>query len=86
MKLLKDDPFAGSQDKPKYIRIVKYQFEFNDSSSKEISDATRSTKRPFRRRQETGRVYPRKGVATKESLLKEISVHFPQDPEKEVDS
>ena len=92
MKLLKEDPFAGSQDKPKYIRIVKYQFEFNDSSSKEISDATsdmpiaRSTKRPYWRRQETGRVYPRQGVATKESLLKEISVHFRQDPEEADDS
>lgn len=60
--LLESDPFQEDEDPPKYIRIEKYRYEFQqvEKSSKEAQ--------PYWKREYSGRVFPRQGVATIESL------------------
>jgi hypothetical protein len=63
------DPWANSMDqdgkpiKPKYIRVEKWRYRFNQNTG---------PGEPYWIRERIGRFYPRQGVATIESLSTEI--------------
>jgi len=63
MSLLESDPFGDDPNPPKYIRIEKYRFEFFRAEKSCSMGA-----QPYWKREPAGRVFPRQGVATVESL------------------
>jgi hypothetical protein len=60
--LLDSDPFKGGAEGPKFIRIEKYRYKFHKPDRK--SDE----KQPYWTREKIGRVFPRQGVMTLETL------------------
>ena len=66
MSLLASDPFLHEEEPPRYIRIDKYRYEFNKRTHGNDKD------KAYWKREFVGRVYPRQGVATIESLKEMI--------------
>jgi len=73
LKLLRGDPWRNCPDAPKYIRIDSYRYQFHRKQPNE-------TDPPYWDRHFIGRVYPRAGVATVESLKEEIKRRQPSRP------
>jgi len=65
LKLLADDPWDGRPEKPKYIRIDMYRYKFHKPSAGEKDP-------PYWDREFLGRVYPRQGLASADSLKEEV--------------
>jgi len=65
VRLLADDPWAGTDEKPKYIRIDRYRYKFHKRQAGEEDP-------PYWDREYQGRVYPRQGVATIDILKDEV--------------
>jgi NH3-dependent NAD+ synthetase len=60
---LKADPFADEMEGPRYIRIDKFLYKFNDKGK-----GKRHEKEPCWKREMIGRVYPRLEEASKKTL------------------
>jgi hypothetical protein len=60
--LLDSDPFEGEPEGPKFIRVDKYRYEFHKP------DRLNNEEQPYWTRELIGRVFPRQGVATLETL------------------
>ena len=67
MKLLQNDPWKEHAAKPKYIRVDRYRYLFHRSTGK--------GDRAYWDREFVGRVYPRQGLATLDSLRDDIKRH-----------
>lgn len=63
--LMAGDPWNGSCEPPKYIRIDRYYYKFHETSKNEQNP-------PYWDRELLGRFYPRQGLATIESLKGEL--------------
>ena len=63
--LMTGDPWKGSPEPPKYIRIERYRYSFHRPSKDEKNP-------PYWDRELIGNVYPRVGLATLESLRVEM--------------
>ncbi len=63
--LLESDPFRDETDLPTYIRIDRYRYEFCKEKN---AGENEKGKQPYWTREYVGRVFPRQGVATAESL------------------
>lgn len=61
--LLEFDPFHEGEERPKYIKVDKYRYEFYRAEN-----STSTKDHPYWEREYVGRVFPRQGVATAESL------------------
>jgi hypothetical protein len=61
--LLETNPFDNESDPPKYIRIDKYRYWFQKDQSSDGSDGKAYWSREF-----AGRIFPRQGIATVDSL------------------
>ena len=64
--LLANDPFADSEEPPKYICVHVYRYSFHKY------DCNAKGKQPFWDRKRIGQFYPRRGIATVESLKEDI--------------
>jgi hypothetical protein len=62
LSLLDADPFHDDPEPPKFIRVDKYRYEFNKNTKGNDKDNA------YWKREYVGRVYPRQGIATIESL------------------
>jgi len=70
MRLMLDDPWGDSDEKLKYIRMDMYRYRFHRPQAGE-KDA------PYWDREFLGRVYPRQGLATVDSLKEEVRGRLP---------
>jgi hypothetical protein len=64
--LIESDPWQGTEDPPKYIRIDVYRYNFHKPM------LLGKGKQPYWDRELVGRFYPRQGIATIASLKDEI--------------
>ena len=63
--LMAGDPWQDSPEAPKYIRVDRYRYWFHNPSKDEKNP-------PYWDRQLIGKVFPRQGLATIESLQEEL--------------
>jgi hypothetical protein len=63
--LMAGDPWNDSPEPPKYVRMDRYRYKFHEPSGNEKTP-------PYWDRELIGRVYPRQGLATIESLKVEM--------------
>lgn len=68
LELLDNDPWSGSGESPKYIKIDKYRYRFFDEKKDTGAEEGQT---PYWVREKIGRYFPKQGVMTEE-MLKEI--------------
>jgi lipase maturation factor 1 len=72
LNLLAKDPFQGESQGPKYIRVDTYRYTFHKSVPQKNKNDKMTQKsnlpQPYWNRTRIGRVFPRQGVASKETL------------------
>ena len=65
LELLDNDPWSGSGESPKYIKIDKYRYRFFDKKKDTCAEEGQT---PYWVREKIGRYFPRQGVMTEEML------------------
>ena len=68
LRLLDSNPFEGETKGPKYIRVEKYVYKFRKP------DCNSTSPQPYWDRKLIGRVFPRQGVADRDTLLQYTSL------------